>query len=151
MLLLLLLSCVSRVWLRSHRWQPTRLHHPWDSPGKNTGVGCHFLLQGVCWCEQFSNSLYRVKASRNHLLPLFLADCHLHGPPRVDIFLCSFCLLKPAGTFHHPSTPVGLVANRAFCLQSLRAVSAYFKSCCLQVCLPISLNLGAHWSSLLEH
>ena len=25
--------------------QPTRLHRPWDSPGKNTGVGCHFLLQ----------------------------------------------------------------------------------------------------------
>ena len=24
---------------------PPRLHHPWDSPGKNTGVGCHFLLQ----------------------------------------------------------------------------------------------------------
>ena len=24
---------------------PTRLHRPWDSPGKNTGVGCHFLLQ----------------------------------------------------------------------------------------------------------
>ena len=31
--------------LRPHRWQPTRLPHPWDSPGKNTGVGCHFLLQ----------------------------------------------------------------------------------------------------------
>ena len=28
-----------------HRWQPTRLLCPWDSPGKNTGVGCHFLLQ----------------------------------------------------------------------------------------------------------
>ena len=25
---------------------PTRLLRPWDSPGKNTGVGCHFLLQG---------------------------------------------------------------------------------------------------------
>ena len=25
-------------------WQPTRLPRPWDSPGKNTGVGCHFLL-----------------------------------------------------------------------------------------------------------
>ena len=35
MLLLLLLQ----------RWQPTRLSRPWDSPGKNTGVGCHFLLQ----------------------------------------------------------------------------------------------------------
>ena len=31
--------------VRPHRWQPTRLPHPWDSPGKNTGVGCHFLLQ----------------------------------------------------------------------------------------------------------
>ena len=31
--------------LRPHRWQPTRLPGPWDSPGKNTGVGCHFLLQ----------------------------------------------------------------------------------------------------------
>ena len=31
--------------VRSQRWQPTRLHRPWDSPGKNTGVGCHFLLQ----------------------------------------------------------------------------------------------------------
>jgi len=31
--------------VRLHRWQPTRLPCPWDSPGKNTGVGCHFLLQ----------------------------------------------------------------------------------------------------------
>ena len=30
--------------VRPHRWQPTRLPHPWDSPCKNTGVGCHFLL-----------------------------------------------------------------------------------------------------------
>ena len=28
-----------------HKQQPNRLSHPWDSPGKNTGVGCHFLLQ----------------------------------------------------------------------------------------------------------
>ena len=31
--------------LRDPRWQPTRLPRPWDSPGKNTGVGCHCLLQ----------------------------------------------------------------------------------------------------------
>ena len=35
-------SCPT-VW--PHRWQPTRLLRPWDSPGKSTGVGCHFLLQ----------------------------------------------------------------------------------------------------------
>ena len=33
--------------VRPHGLQPTRLLHPWDSPGKNTGVGCHFLLQGM--------------------------------------------------------------------------------------------------------
>ena len=31
--------------VRPHRQQPTRLPCPWDSPGKNTGVGCHFLFQ----------------------------------------------------------------------------------------------------------
>ena len=31
--------------VRPHRQQPTRLPHPWDSQDKNTGVGCHFLLQ----------------------------------------------------------------------------------------------------------
>ena len=33
--------------MRPHRRKPTRLLCPWDSPGKNTGVGCHFLLQCV--------------------------------------------------------------------------------------------------------
>ena len=32
-------------FVRPHRWQPTRLLCPWDFPGKNTGVGCRFLLQ----------------------------------------------------------------------------------------------------------
>ena len=31
--------------VRPHRQQPTRLYCPWNSPGKNAGVGCHFLLQ----------------------------------------------------------------------------------------------------------
>ena len=38
--------------LRSHKQYPTRLPHPWYSPGKNTGVGCHFLLQ----CEKVNVS-----------------------------------------------------------------------------------------------
>ena len=45
--------CCCRCWVasvvsnsvRPQRPQPTRLPRPWDSPGKNTGVGCHFLLQ----------------------------------------------------------------------------------------------------------
>ena len=46
--LLLLLSHFSCVRLyATHRRQPTRLPRPWDSPGKNTGVGCHFFLQSM--------------------------------------------------------------------------------------------------------
>ena len=33
--------------VRPQRRQPIRLPRPWDSPGKNTGVGCHFLLQHI--------------------------------------------------------------------------------------------------------
>ena len=53
--------------LRPHELQPTRLLHPWDFPGKNTGVSCHFLLQetfptqglnpGLPHCRQ---TLYRL-------------------------------------------------------------------------------------------
>jgi len=46
--LMLLLSHFSRADSMQPHWQqPTRLPCPWDSPGKNTGVGCHFLLQCV--------------------------------------------------------------------------------------------------------
>ena len=33
--------------VQPHRRKPTRLPRPWDSAGKNTGVGCHFLLQSM--------------------------------------------------------------------------------------------------------
>ena len=45
LLLLLQVASVMSDSVRLHRRQPTRLPHPWDSPGKNTGVGGHFLLQ----------------------------------------------------------------------------------------------------------
>ena len=37
--------------------QPSRLLRPWDSPGKNTGVGCHFLLQGIFPTQESNPSL----------------------------------------------------------------------------------------------
>ena len=48
--------CVWHMWpLWPHGLQSARLLCPWDSPGKNTGVGCHFLLQGI-FLTQGSNS-----------------------------------------------------------------------------------------------
>ena len=40
--------------LRSHGLQPTRLLYLWDFPGKNTGVGCHFVLQGIFLTPELS-------------------------------------------------------------------------------------------------
>ena len=49
------LSCVRLLW--PHGQQPTRLLCPWDFPGKNTGAGYHFLLQGI-FLTQGSNSSF---------------------------------------------------------------------------------------------
>ena len=47
--------------VRPHRQQPTRLPRPWDSPGKNTGVGCHFLLQNYqALSKDLSDSLQEI-------------------------------------------------------------------------------------------
>ena len=62
--------------LRPHGLGPAKLLCPWDSSGKNTGVGCHFLLQGI----------FPTQASNRYLLYLLLwqADSlpllHLESP-----------------------------------------------------------------------
>ena len=43
---------------RPHGLQPTRLFHPWDFPGKSTGVGCHCLLRTISWEESIINLAY---------------------------------------------------------------------------------------------
>ena len=50
-------SCLTLIWL--HRLQPARLLCPWDFPGKNIGVGCQFLLQGI----------FPTQGLKTHLLP----------------------------------------------------------------------------------
>ena len=78
LLLLLLLSCFSRVQLFATLW----LHNPpgsslhEDSPGKNTGVGCHFLLQGIFPTQESNLHLPCLLHGQVDSLPL----CHLESP-----------------------------------------------------------------------
>ena len=65
--------------VRSHRRQPTRLHRPWDSPGKNTGVGCHFLLQ----CMKVKNKSQVAQSCPTLCDPM---DCSLPGSSVHGIF-----------------------------------------------------------------
>ena len=60
-------------------WQPTRLPHPWDSPGKNTGVGCHFLLQ----CMKVKSES---EVAQSCLTPSDSMDCSPPGPSVHGIF-----------------------------------------------------------------
>ena len=55
-----------------HGLQPTRLRRPWDSPGKNTGVGCHFLLQ----CMRVKSGHEVTQSCLNLSDPM---DCSLPG------------------------------------------------------------------------
>ena len=65
--------------VRPHRWQPTRLCHPWDSPGKNTGVGCHFLL----WCMKEKSESEVTQSCPTLSDPM---DCSLPGSSLHGIF-----------------------------------------------------------------
>ena len=63
--------------VRPHRWQPTRLPCPWDSPGKNTGVGCHFLLQ--CMKVKGESEVAQSHPTLSHPRDGSLPDSSVHG------------------------------------------------------------------------
>ena len=99
MLLLLLLSCFSRVRLCATPY--TAAHQaprPWDSQGKNTGVGCHFLLQ----CMKVK-SLSRVRPSATPWTAAFQAPPSMgfsrqeywsRVPLPSPVYIYTFCLIN---------------------------------------------------------
>ena len=87
--------------VRSHRRQPTRLLFPWDSPGKNTGVGCHFLLQCI---KVKVKSLSHVRL----FTPPWTADYSALPSivfPRQEYWSGCCCLLRLAASISPPSPP----------------------------------------------
>ena len=63
--------------VRPHRRQPTRLPHPWDSPGKNTGVGYHFLLQ--CMKVKSQSEVTQACLTLSHPMDCSLPGSSVHG------------------------------------------------------------------------
>ena len=96
------------VWPR--RQQPTRFPCPWDSPGKNTGVGCHFLLQ--CMKGKSENEV-----AQSSLTPSDPMDCSPPGSSICGIFIRlnrDYLFLHLA---HFLSTGLGLSCS--FCVKFL--------------------------------
>ena len=63
--------------VRPHRQQPTRLLCPWDSPGKNTGVGCHFLLQ--CMKVKSESEVAQLCPTLSNPMDCSLPGSSIHG------------------------------------------------------------------------
>ena len=61
--------------MQPHRRQPTRLLCPWDSPGKNIGVGCHFLLQ----CMKVKNEVAQSFPTLSNPMDCSLPGSSIHG------------------------------------------------------------------------
>ena len=102
-MLLLLLSHFSRVrFCAFHRRQPTRLSRPWDSPGKNTGVGFHFLLQ----CMKVKSESEVTQSCPTLSDPM---DCSLPGSSIHGIFQAEYWsgvpLASPPGFPVHHQVP----------------------------------------------
>ena len=63
--------------VRPHGLQPTRLLRPWDSPGNNTGVGCHFLLQ--CMKVKSENEVVQLCQTLRDPMDCSLPGSSVHG------------------------------------------------------------------------
>ena len=91
-LVVVVVQSLSRVrLLQPHGLQPTRFLCPWDFPAKNTGVDCHFLLQGI-FLTQDSNS--GIEPSCLHCK--FHSDCLEFHNKKFQIFQMDLNIVVPA-------------------------------------------------------
>ena len=74
--------------VQPHRRQATRLCHPWDSPGKNTGVGCHFLLQGMK--VKSESEVAQSCPTLSHPMECSLPGSSVHGIFQARVLISTF-------------------------------------------------------------
>ena len=129
--------------VRPHRRQPTRPRRPWDSPGKNTGVGCHFLLQ--CMKAKSESEVAQSCPTLRDPMDCSLPGYSIHGLSRQEYW--SGLPFLSLGDLPNPGIEPGSPALRVDALPSepayLRLPEAparplrwclYFMSACLSRC-----------------
>ena len=84
--------------LQPHGLQPARLLCPWDFPGKNTGMDCHFILQGIFPTQGSNSRLFHLLHWQVDSLPL----SHLESRHGVRLLYCDRKKLKHFCLFCHP-------------------------------------------------
>ena len=114
--------------VQPHRRQPTRLPRPWDSPGKNTGVGCHFLLQ----CMKLKSESEVSQSCPTLSDPM---DCSLPGSSAYGIFQAR---VLEWGAIESPNSSHGILAY-------------HFSLSCVSKFLFENVNELAHLMGFREH
>src|SRR5574337_298278 len=83
--------------VRRHRRQPTRLPHPWDSRGKNTGVGCCFLLQ--CMKVKSESEVVQSCPTLSHPMDCSPPGSSVHGIFQARVLEWGAIAFKGLGTY----------------------------------------------------
>ena len=78
--------------VQPHGLQATRLLHPWDSPGKNTGVGCHFLLQ--CMKVESESEVAQLRPTLSDPMDCSPPGSSIHGIFRATVLEWGAIALK---------------------------------------------------------
>ena len=119
--------------VQPHRWQPTMLPCPWDSPGKNTGVGCYFLLQ--CMKVKSENEV-----AQSCLTLRDPMDCSLPGSSAMGFSRQEYWSGVPL-----PS-PMLRVPKSVWYLGSRRVAPIILVSSGVRSSSEDSANLGSQWT-----
>ena len=113
--------------VRPHRRQPTRLPRPWDSPGKNTGVGCHFLFQ----CMKVKSESEVIQSRPTLKDPM---DCSLPGSSIHGIF--------QASVLEWGAIAFNTALMYSFSYLEPVCCSMSSSNCCFLTCIQVSQKAG---------
>ena len=91
--------------LQCHGLQPTRILCPRDFPGKNTGVGCHFLLQGILLTQDLNLNLLHLLHEQPDAPPRHLSNTQdsVYGPRQLVTCITSFTPCSGTGITNLPN------------------------------------------------
>ena len=110
--------------------QPNRLHSPWDSPGKNTGVGCHFLLQ--CMKVKSKNEVAQSCLTLSDSMDCSLPGSSIHGISQARVLEWGAIAFSASCYYYHHHHPclILLFLPRGCSLPSSSVDWILEKSCC---------------------
>ena len=113
--------------VRPHRLQPTRLPRPWGSPGKNTGVGCHFLLQCIKVKSESESEVAQSCPTLSDPMDCSLPGSSIHGIFQVRILEWGAIAFSASiNTIGFKSTILQLYFTCSRCSLHLSFFSAFF-------------------------